>query len=92
MLKKLIIFKEEKIINVIYKTWFPEWQGIKSFTKKLRFLKISIFPVGMFFDENNVAKLVGDNEEEAIRRCSSKQVFLNISQFSQENTCVGDSF
>ena len=46
----------------------------------------------MFFDENNVTKLVVDNEEEAIRRCSSKQVFLNISQISQESTCVRVSF
>ena len=30
--------------------------------------------------------------EAAVRRCSSKQVFLKISQYSQENTCVGVSF
>ena len=30
--------------------------------------------------------------EAAVRRCSSKQVFLKISQYSQENTCVGISF
>ena len=30
--------------------------------------------------------------EATIRRCFSKQVFLRISQFSQENTCVGASF
>ena len=30
------------------------------------------FPLGIFFDENNVAKLVVNNEEAAIRRCSSK--------------------
>ena len=34
-----------------------------------------------------------DNTVEAvIRRCSSKQVFLKISQISQENTYVGVSF
>ena len=28
----------------------------------------------------------------AVRRYSSKQMFLKISQYSQENTCVGVSF
>ena len=30
--------------------------------------------------------------EAAERRCSSKEVFLEISQYSQENICVGASF
>ena len=30
--------------------------------------------------------------EAAIHRCSSKQVFLRILQYSQERTCVGISF
>ena len=30
--------------------------------------------------------------EAAVRICSSKWVFLRISQYSQENTCVGVSF
>ena len=30
--------------------------------------------------------------EAAFRRCSSKYVFLKISQYSQENTCIGVSF
>ena len=30
--------------------------------------------------------------EAVVRKCSSKQVFLKISQISQENTCVGISF
>ena len=30
--------------------------------------------------------------EEAIRRCSSKNAFLKISQYSQKNTCVRVSF
>ena len=30
--------------------------------------------------------------EAVVRRCFSKQVFLKISQYSQENTCVGVSF
>ena len=30
--------------------------------------------------------------EAAVRRCSSKQVVLKISQYSQENTSVGVSF
>ena len=29
--------------------------------------------------------------EAGVRRCSAKQVFLNISQDSQENTCAGTS-
>ena len=32
------------------------------------------------------------NVEIVVRRCSSKQVFLIISQISQENPCVGVSF
>ena len=28
-------------------------------------------------------------KQSAVRRCSSKQVFLEISQYSQENSCVG---
>ena len=30
--------------------------------------------------------------EAAVRRCSSKYVFLEISQYSQEKICVGVSF
>ena len=30
--------------------------------------------------------------EAVVHRCSSKQMFLKISQFTQENTCVGVSF
>ena len=30
--------------------------------------------------------------EAAVSRCSSKQVFLNISQYSKEDTCAGVSF
>ena len=33
-----------------------------------------------------------ENMEAFVRRCSSKYVFLKISQISQENTCVGVSF
>ena len=29
--------------------------------------------------------------EAAARKCSSKYVFLKVSQYSQENTCAGDS-
>ena len=32
------------------------------------------------------------SSEEAVHRCSSKYVFLNIFQYSQENTCAGVSF
>ena len=30
--------------------------------------------------------------KETIRKCSSEQVFLNILQYSQKNTCVEASF
>ena len=33
-----------------------------------------------------------ENIEVVLCRCSSKQVFLKISQISQENKCVGVSF
>ena len=39
--------------------------------------------------------LYGDSlrhSEAAVHRCSSKLVFLKISQYSQENTCVGTAF
>ena len=32
------------------------------------------------------------SSEAAICRCSSKEVFLNILQYSQEDACVGVSF
>ena len=32
------------------------------------------------------------NPETALRRCSTKQVYLKISQNSQENTCAGVTF
>ena len=59
--------------------------------KKLRFTEIAISGWNIF-GENDVAKLVVDNEPAAIRRCSSKQVFLKISQISQKNICVGVLF
>ena len=36
--------------------------------------------------------LESSSPEATVRRFSSKKVFLNISQYSQENTCVGVSF
>ena len=35
---------------------------------------------------------VSHSREAAVRECSSKKVFLKISQYWQENSCVGDSF
>ena len=32
------------------------------------------------------------SSEAAVRRCSSKQVLLEISQYLQENICVGVTF
>ena len=39
-----------------------------------------------------IANFMIRGTESAVRRCSSKQVFLKILQYSQENTCVGVSF
>ena len=30
--------------------------------------------------------------EAVVRRCSSKKIFLKISQVVQENNCVGDTY
>ena len=43
-------------------------------------------------DGDNDDENYNENMETVVRRCSSKQVFLKISQISQENTCVGFSF
>ena len=32
------------------------------------------------------------DQEAGVRRCSSEEVFLKISQYSQKNTCAGVSF
>ena len=32
------------------------------------------------------------SSEAAVRRCSSKEIFLKTLQYSQENVCVGVSF
>ena len=40
----------------------------------------------VLFSGNQIA-----DTEAAVRRCSSKQVFLQILQYSQGNTCVGVS-
>ena len=37
-------------------------------------------------------KIASGVPKAAVRRCSSEKVFLKISQYSQENTCVGVSF
>ena len=44
------------------------------------------------FIQNVCVFLVLRNLEAALWRRSSKQVFLKISQYSQENNCVGVSF
>ena len=46
------------------------------------------FRTGIFFYKSNVAKLVVDNEVIAIRRCSSKQMFLKISQISEKTSVL----
>ena len=42
-------------------------------------------------DDDNDDENYNENME-AVVRCSSKQMFLKISQISPENTCVGVSF
>ena len=43
-------------------------------------------------DSENDDENCTENIEAVVWRCSSKLVFLKISQISQENTCVGVSF
>ena len=38
--------------------------------------------------EKNQFRVVQNSTKAAVRRCFSKQVFLKISQYSQENICV----
>ena len=40
----------------------------------------------------NMLATTWESSEEVSWRCSVKKVFLKISQYSQENTCVGVSF
>ena len=42
--------------------------------------------------ESSIIDVRQVSAEAAVRRCSSKEVLLKISQYSQENTSVGDSF
>ena len=49
--------------------------------------------LGKFCRPQNVPNVLARlNLEAAVCRCSSKLVFLKISQISQKNTCVGASF
>ena len=43
-------------------------------------------------DGDNDDENYNENMEAFVTRCSSNYVFLNISQISQEKTCVGVSF
>ena len=43
-------------------------------------------------DSDNDDENYNENIETFVRRCSSIQLFLKISQISRENTCVGVSF
>ena len=45
-----------------------------------------VFKMGFFFE---LLQTIGLKKAEAVRRYSSKKVFLKISYYSQENTCVG---
>ena len=42
--------------------------------------------------ESSIIDVRQVSAEAAVRRCSSKEVLLKISQYSQENISVGDSF
>ena len=46
----------------------------------------------MAASESSIIDLRQVSAEAAVRRYSSKKVLLKISQYSQENTSVGDSF
>ena len=87
-----MIFREEKIINVICKDLVSEVARKQEFDQRGCVFQKLPFPLGLIFDENNIVKLVIDNEEAAIHRCSSKYMFLKISQISQKKTCAGVSF
>ena len=65
---------------IYIQTWFHGWQDNKSLNKEVAFFRSYSFLLDYFFYENNVVKLIVDNEEAANRRCSSKSVFLKISQ------------
>ena len=45
--------------------------------------------MGVILNENKLVIIIDRN---AVRKGSSKQVFLKISQYAQEKTCVGVSF
>ena len=54
--------------------------------------KSAFYNVSESDDGDNDDEHYNENMETVVRRCSSKQVFLKISEISQENTCVGVSF
>ena len=58
------------------KFWFENWVVLKATLQK----------------ESPKQSLPKVTSGAAVRRCSSKQVFLEISQYSQESTCGGVHF
>ena len=46
----------------------------------------------MFSPSRTLQAILIECTEAALRRCSSKQMFLKISQISKESTCLGASF
>ena len=49
-------------------------------------------PSSMATSKSSIIDLRQVSAEAAVCRCSSKQVLQKISQYSQENASVGDSF
>ena len=86
-----MLYKDKKWINVTLKMFlkyiqifFKCWLFFNIRHERVKSLK---FPSEFFRDCSNTAKAEG-----VARRCSVKNLFLKISQNSQENTCARVSF
>ena len=83
----------------IFRSWqtYEDWNEqitINSIIEasQFRFQHYVNRPPQSHFDKQRPPALRKDNPEAVVRRCSSKEVFLKISQYSQENTCIEISF
>ena len=83
----------------IFRSWqtYEDWNEqitINSIIEasQFRFQHYVNRPSQSHFDKQRPPALRKDNPEAVVRRCSSKEVFLKISQYSQENTCIEISF
>ena len=78
--------------------WFLLTIGKKIFWADLQTFVVETFHIIFLINKRQVdAQYLINNftirsTDAAVRRCSSKQVFLKILQYSQEGICVGISF